>query len=102
MKHLVNMCAELKVRTLAEMVETAEAEDAVRKAGVDYAQGWLYGRASEKPMDQAQITAFLKGGSGVAVWRSARPRISARSGAEPRHKYLNAPSRRLYRAKIRA
>ena len=64
-KHLVNMCAELKVRTLAEMVETAEAEDAVRKAGVDYAQGWLYGRASEKPMDQAQINAFLKGGSGV-------------------------------------
>ena len=64
-KHLVNMCAELKVRTLAEMVENAEAEDAVRKAGVDYAQGWLYGRASEKPMDQAQINAFLKGGSGV-------------------------------------
>lgn len=38
-KHLVNMCAELNVRTLAEMVETQEAEDAVRGAGVDYAQG---------------------------------------------------------------
>jgi EAL domain-containing protein (putative c-di-GMP-specific phosphodiesterase class I) len=56
-RHLVNMCGELKVRTLAEMVETPEAEDAVRRAGVDYAQGWLYGRASEAPMDDATIAA---------------------------------------------
>lgn len=48
-KHLVNMCGELNVRTVAEMVETAEAEEAVRLAGVDYAQGWLYGRATETP-----------------------------------------------------
>jgi EAL domain-containing protein (putative c-di-GMP-specific phosphodiesterase class I) len=38
------------VRTLAEMVETPEAEEAVRRAGVDYAQGWLYGRATETPL----------------------------------------------------
>ncbi|MFI4974542.1 MAG: EAL domain-containing protein [Caulobacterales bacterium] len=48
-RHLVQMCAELGVKTLAEMVETAQAEEAVRKAGVDYAQGWLYGAASSKP-----------------------------------------------------
>lgn len=54
-RHLVNMCGELKVRTLAEMVETPEAEDAVRRAGVDYAQGWLYGRASETPLDAAGL-----------------------------------------------
>jgi EAL domain-containing protein (putative c-di-GMP-specific phosphodiesterase class I) len=52
-KHLVAMCAELKVRTLAEMVETAEAEEAVRLAGVDFAQGWRYGRASETPLAPA-------------------------------------------------
>jgi len=50
-KHLVAMCEELGVRTLAEMVETPEAEDAVRRAGVDYAQGWLYGRATADPID---------------------------------------------------
>jgi EAL domain-containing protein (putative c-di-GMP-specific phosphodiesterase class I) len=44
-KHLVKMCGELGVRTLAEMVETRDAEDAVRRAGVDMAQGWLYGAA---------------------------------------------------------
>jgi EAL domain-containing protein (putative c-di-GMP-specific phosphodiesterase class I) len=48
-KHLVKMCGELGVRTLAEMVETRDAEDAVRRAGVDMAQGWLYGAA--KSMD---------------------------------------------------
>jgi EAL domain-containing protein (putative c-di-GMP-specific phosphodiesterase class I) len=54
-KHLVNMCAELKIRTLAEMVETVEAEHAVRLAGVDYAQGWLYGRATDAPQDAASF-----------------------------------------------
>jgi sensor c-di-GMP phosphodiesterase-like protein len=32
------------------MVETAEAEAAVRKAGVDLAQGWRYGAAAEMPL----------------------------------------------------
>lgn len=48
-KHLVRLCGELKIRTLAEMVETAEAEAVVRAAGVDMAQGWLYGAADDEP-----------------------------------------------------
>lgn len=48
-KHLVRMCGELGVKTLAEMVETRSAEDAVRRAGVDMAQGWLYGAAVDAP-----------------------------------------------------
>jgi EAL domain-containing protein (putative c-di-GMP-specific phosphodiesterase class I) len=46
-RHLVRMCGELGVRTLAEMVETQDAEDAVRRAGVDLAQGWFYGAAKD-------------------------------------------------------
>lgn len=46
-RHLVRMCGELGVRTLAEMVETQDAEDAVRRAGVDMAQGWFYGAAKD-------------------------------------------------------
>jgi EAL domain-containing protein (putative c-di-GMP-specific phosphodiesterase class I) len=49
-KHLVKLCGELGIRTLAEMVETAEAEAAVRKAGVDLAQGWRYGPAADMPL----------------------------------------------------
>jgi EAL domain-containing protein (putative c-di-GMP-specific phosphodiesterase class I) len=48
-RHLVFMCGELGVKTLAEMVESPQAEEAVRKAGVDYAQGWLYGAPAEVP-----------------------------------------------------
>jgi EAL domain-containing protein (putative c-di-GMP-specific phosphodiesterase class I) len=48
-RHLVSMCGELKVQTLAEMVESAAAEDAVRRAGVDFAQGYLYGAPANRP-----------------------------------------------------
>jgi len=48
-RHLVTMCGELGVKTLAEMVETPAAEDAVRRAGVDFAQGWLYGAGTDEP-----------------------------------------------------
>ncbi len=52
-RHLVTMCGELGVKTLAEMVENASAEEAVRRAGVDYAQGWFYGAPGELPLAQA-------------------------------------------------
>lgn len=48
-RHLVTMCGELGVKTLAEMVETPQAEEAVRRAGVDFAQGWLYGAPVDQP-----------------------------------------------------
>lgn len=49
-RHLVHMCAELGVGTVAEMVETKPAEQAVRQAGVDLAQGYLYGAPSDEPL----------------------------------------------------
>ena len=54
-RHLVFMCGELGVKTLAEMVETTQAEEAIKKAGVDYAQGWLYGAASDIPLAPASV-----------------------------------------------
>jgi EAL domain-containing protein (putative c-di-GMP-specific phosphodiesterase class I) len=60
-KHLVKMCGELKIQTLAEMVETQAAEDAVRRAGVDLAQGWRYGAAEEIP----RLLNPIKGRSGI-------------------------------------
>lgn len=60
-KHLVNMCGELNIRTLAEMVETVDAEEAVRLAGVDYAQGWLYGRPSEAPTSDVESAVARSG-----------------------------------------
>lgn len=52
-RHLVQMCGDLGVKTLAEMIETPQTEDAVRRAGVDYGQGYLYGAAAEIPSPPA-------------------------------------------------
>jgi EAL domain-containing protein (putative c-di-GMP-specific phosphodiesterase class I) len=54
-RHLVHLCRELKVKTVAEMVETQAVEDLLRKAGVDFAQGWLYGQPAAEP--QATVKA---------------------------------------------
>ncbi|MBU2137229.1 MAG: EAL domain-containing protein, partial [Alphaproteobacteria bacterium] len=54
---LVRMCAEMKVETLAEMVETPLVEQVVRKAGVDMAQGWLYGAAAREPAPFPPLSA---------------------------------------------
>jgi EAL domain-containing protein (putative c-di-GMP-specific phosphodiesterase class I) len=48
-RHLVSLCRELDVATVAEMVETQAVEDILRRAGVDYAQGWLYGQPTDEP-----------------------------------------------------
>lgn len=59
-RHLVRMCAELKVKTIAEMVENSVAEDAVRRAGVDYAQGWYYGAPAEAPQTAGDRLTYVK------------------------------------------
>ncbi|RYF94075.1 MAG: phosphodiesterase [Caulobacteraceae bacterium] len=48
-RHVVKLCRDLKVLTVAEMVETREVEQAVQDAGVDFAQGWYYGRPADTP-----------------------------------------------------
>jgi EAL domain-containing protein (putative c-di-GMP-specific phosphodiesterase class I) len=59
-RHLVTMCGELGVKTLAEMVETPQVEEAVRRAGVDFAQGWLYGPASDTPVEPPARAAAVR------------------------------------------
>jgi EAL domain-containing protein (putative c-di-GMP-specific phosphodiesterase class I) len=48
-RHLVGLCHELNILIVAEMVETEAVADILRRAGVDYAQGWLYGAANREP-----------------------------------------------------
>ncbi len=59
-RRLVELCRDLNIRTVAEMVETAEVEDVVRKAGVDFAQGWLYGRPADTPQPALKPSALTK------------------------------------------
>ena len=56
-RHLVGMCHELGVTVVAEMVETQAVEDVLRRAGVDFAQGWLYGQPASEPGPTARAPA---------------------------------------------
>lgn len=48
-KHLVALCRDFGVSTIAEMVETKHAAATIEAFGVKLAQGWLYGKATPKP-----------------------------------------------------
>ena len=62
-KHLVRMCHELGMKTLAEMVETSAVETEVKRAGVDFAQGWLYGLATDEPVAPTPNHVWAKTGA---------------------------------------
>ena len=48
-RHLTGLRHELNVAVVAERVETEEVAEILRRAGVDYAQGRLYGAPSREP-----------------------------------------------------
>ena len=48
-RHLVELCGDLNIATIAEMVETDDVAEALRGLGVKYAQGYLYGRPEKEP-----------------------------------------------------
>ena len=57
LRSLVAMCSALGLDVVAEGVETAEQEAAVRAVGCTFAQGWLYGRAVPLPQFLAGLAA---------------------------------------------
>jgi EAL domain-containing protein (putative c-di-GMP-specific phosphodiesterase class I) len=69
LRHVVGLCKDLGVTTIAEMIETEAVEDAVRKVGVDLGQGWLYGKPAAEPTPPAARTAATPKRKGVVhVW----------------------------------
>lgn len=59
-RRLVELCRDLNIRTVAEMVETVEVEDVVRRAGVDFAQGWLFGKPADQPLPALKPAPTVK------------------------------------------
>ncbi|GAA4736921.1 hypothetical protein GCM10023328_16800 [Modestobacter marinus] len=64
---LVAMCRGLGLDVVAEGVETAEQEAAVRGVGCSFAQGWLYGRAVPLP----ELLAGLRPGAAALPQEAA-------------------------------
>lgn len=48
-RHLVNMCRSLQVETTAEMVEDFAVAEQLKELGVDYGQGFFFGRPQATP-----------------------------------------------------
>lgn len=46
---LVRLCDELKIATVAEMVETREQAERLRALGVKFGQGWYFGKPTLEP-----------------------------------------------------
>lgn len=49
-KFLAQLCKEMQIKTVAEMVETDAQHAALKDVGVTHGQGWLYGKALPEPL----------------------------------------------------
>jgi EAL domain-containing protein (putative c-di-GMP-specific phosphodiesterase class I) len=56
-KHVVALCAELGIGTIAEMIETEGVAAIARRLGVALGQGWLYGRPTLTIRNPVQAAA---------------------------------------------
>ena len=63
--HIIEMAKTLGLQMIAEGVETEQQRDILRDAGVQFAQGWVFG----KPMSMADLIAFIDSRNGVAPSR---------------------------------
>jgi len=70
---IVHMAKCLKIRTIAEGVETEAQADVLRKTGCDVFQGYLYGR----PMEQAVFGELARSMLDAPDLELARPAVSA-------------------------
>lgn len=66
--HLVDLCADLKMTTITEMIETEEQAAAVRTLGVGFGQGWLFGRPASEPTVAAPQPVVARRMGAVAGW----------------------------------
>jgi EAL domain-containing protein (putative c-di-GMP-specific phosphodiesterase class I) len=66
--HLVGMCADLKVETIAEMIETQSVADILLNLGVDHGQGWLFGKAEPEPRTTVRVQEPVRRVGEIAGW----------------------------------
>lgn len=57
LKHVIALCRELGVTTIAEMVETGQTARLTQELGVDLGQGWHFGKPLPEPRWSAPLPA---------------------------------------------
>ena len=66
--HLVELCGSLGMTTIAEMIETEDAARAVQDLGVNYGQGWLFGRAEAEPVTTGPVAQRARRQGMIEAW----------------------------------
>ena len=66
--HLVELCGSLGLKTIAEMIETEDAAQTVQDLGVNYGQGWLFGRAEAEPVTTAPLAPRARRQGVIDAW----------------------------------
>ena len=66
--HLVELCASLELSTIGEFVETETSAEILRSLGVDYAQGWLFGKAEAEPRTVLTTSTPVRRRGSVEAW----------------------------------
>jgi EAL domain-containing protein (putative c-di-GMP-specific phosphodiesterase class I) len=69
LKHMVGLCRELNIETIAEMIETPETAKVAGALGVALGQGWCFAKPSAElvyPPPSASLPVRRKGE--VASW----------------------------------
>lgn len=66
--HLVDLCGSLNLTTIAEFVETQPCADILRSLGVDYGQGWLFGKPEAEPRTVLTSAPAARRRGAVEAW----------------------------------
>lgn len=67
-RHLVDLCGDLDIATIAEMVETEAVAETLKTLGVRFAQGYLYGRPEKEPRTRVGSQAPQKRVGAMEDW----------------------------------
>lgn len=68
LRSIVELCRSMKLETIAEMIETEGVADALKGLGVDYGQGWLFGKAEAEPKTQLATFSPTRRRGTVEAW----------------------------------
>ena len=60
LKHVVALCRDLKVSTIAEMVETRQTARLLKDLGVDLGQGWAFGKPAPQPVYEPPVAVSAR------------------------------------------
>jgi EAL domain-containing protein (putative c-di-GMP-specific phosphodiesterase class I) len=63
-RHLAGLCRELKITSIAQMVENKETVHALRQVGVECGQGFLFGRPEATPTPPVRSWQMMKTAQG--------------------------------------